>query len=159
MKNRKIIIIILLFISLLYLGYKDYEKLSFYKDTKMLNLEYDNFTFNKNIGGIKDNEYKLVYSEFNGMNSVWDITSKGDFRLKITLNSKVLEGKFKAVLLTSDSEVINVLEQSDNGTKSFDLKQGDTRLAIVGEKASGEIYIKVESEDNIELMPYYAITK
>lgn len=160
MKNRKInLIVLLLFISVLFLSYKYYEKYSFYKDTEMLNLKYDKFTFKERIGGIEDDEYKLMYDEFNGVNTIWDIIFKEDSMLKITVDSKVSKGKLKVVLLTSDSEIINVLNQNDSGSKLFDLKHGVNKLRIVGEKATGEIYIKVESEDYMQLIPYYAITR
>lgn len=115
-------------------------------------LEYQKSIFNKNNLIAKDEDsYSYVYRSiknyknklhgefrgFNGCETIWSLDIHEESLLTFDYKDDISQGKFKAVLITPDKEVI-VIEDS----KTYSLPQGKYRIKIVGNNAKGKLDIE-----------------
>ncbi|SHE80315.1 hypothetical protein SAMN02745195_01155 [Thermoanaerobacter uzonensis DSM 18761] len=121
-----------------------YQKEIYNDNAKIIN-QGDSYTFLNRVGDIKDNNLKIVYSGFYGMETIWEVESEGKGTVTIKFDSKVDKGKFKLVFITPENKVINVFEQSGKGEKTIQTEKGKSRIKIVGNNAKGQIEINIKT--------------
>ncbi|AIS52839.1 hypothetical protein TKV_c16850 [Thermoanaerobacter kivui] len=148
MKSFFKIFLILSLIILTFCGCENinkYQKDIYDDDSKIVNVG-DSYSFSKRIENNINNNLKIKYNGFYGMETIWDIKSEGNGAVIIRFDSQVDRGKFKLVFITPDNEVIKVFEQSEKGEKIIETKKGKSRIKIVGNNAKGQVEINVETK-------------
>ena len=63
--------------------------------------------------------------------------------------SDVKSGDFKVVFISPENEVTTILQQDETGLQSVVLKEGISRVKIVGLDSSGELTLTVNAEEKI----------
>lgn len=155
--NRKYLIIPLLCVLIALAGCSGVssKQKNIYTNNKQIAEQADTHTYlsrvaSKNSNG-KINQINLEFTKFYGTDTLWTIESKRKDELELSYNSEIIGGKFKAVLVSSNGEVLNLFEGRDEGIVVIDLDEGKYRLKIVGQDAKGKMQIDIEEKPNIKL--------
>ena len=132
-KKKSILLVIIMILFLLFLNgcnndynHQEYVKSIYDNNTKIIE-EKRACEFSKYITGIR---MDLKY--FNGIDTIYSIKAGVNNSITIDYNSEVTKGNFKCILITHDLEIINILEQTEKGTKTFILPKGDNVIKLVG---------------------------
>ena len=158
--NRKYLIISFLCILITLAGCSgiNSKQKNIYTNNKQIAEEADTYTYLTYLNRIdsidsteKINQISLEFSKLYGTDTLWNIESTGKHELQLSYNSEISKGKFKAVLVTTKEEVLNLFEGTDEGIIEMDLEEGRYRLKIVGQDAKGKIQIDIGGNTNIEL--------
>jgi len=153
MRINKLILSILLVATMLIMGcsfVSNYQK-SIFDDEKKIIKDSDSYTYGIRKGNATGNEFNIKFSSFTGMETIFKLKSDGENHIIVDYESVVKDGQFKVVLITPDDEVIDIVNATKEGKEKFDLKDGVSRIKLVGKKAKGEISIKIDSSDNVEI--------
>lgn len=131
-----------------------YQKSIYNDDSKIIKKD-DNYSFINNSRVMVNNTLSMEYGTFYGMVTIWEIKSEGKGSVTVKFNSEVNKGKFKAVFITPDNDVVKILEQNDEGKKTIETKSGTSRIKIVGNGAGGHLDISVEPEGDAHVRMAY----
>lgn len=126
----------------------DYQKNVFDDENKIV-VQGDSYTYSTKKGKCIGNEADLKFASFSGMDTIFKITSDGQNDVVINFEAVITKGDFKVVLITPDDEVINILHGTKKGSETIALKEGTSRIKLVGKNANGKIRIKIVSEENV----------
>lgn len=127
-----------------------YQSSIFYDESKIVR-EADSYTYRSKIGNGRGNEYDIKFASFSGMETIYRIESDGENDVIVAFEAIVQEGEFKVVLITPDDEVINIVNGTDEGNQTIKIKEGVSRIKLVGKKARGNISIKIHAEDGVKI--------
>ena len=117
-------------------------------------VEYDyRYNYINKIGEGKkpDDEIDIKYSGFSGIDTIWILESKEESEITFNYDSTVNSGDFKAVLINPQKEVKNILEGTEQGSKTIKLAKGKYKFKLVGRNAEGKINITIDENKNIEI--------
>lgn len=158
-KNSKLIVGLLIFVIIIGLiniiplvqsQYIGKSQQNIYNDDLKVIAQGDSYSFSYRDGIMQGNTADLQF-KFNGSNTLWDIETNNEAVINIDYSSNIYNGKFKVVLITPEDEIINVLEQSDSGEKEIELKNGKSRIKIIGLDAEGSLKLNIEENEQIIL--------
>ncbi len=122
---------------------------SLYDDAVIVE-EVDDYTYSNKMRRVLNNEAKIGFSSFTGVDLVMNITTIRNQEIEIDYLSKITSGDFGIVLILPDNEVVTILNGSQEGTGTFSIKKGLNRIKILGKESTGDIRIKV-SGDNLRI--------
>lgn len=125
------------------------QKYIYNDDLKIMN-QGDSYSFSYKEGICEGNTVDLKF-KFTGSNTLWDIETNNEAVINIDYSANISDGKFKVILITPENEIINVLEQSDSGEKEIELKNGKSRIKIIGLDAEGSLKLNIEENEQIIL--------
>ena len=128
----------------------NYQK-GIFDDENKIAEEGDSYTYSIRQGKSAGNEANIKFTSFWGMDTVFEITSAGENDVVFNFESVIDNGDFKVVLITPDNEVVNILEGTKKVSETISLKDGTSRIKLVGRKARGEIKIKIDSGENVDI--------
>lgn len=149
---KKLYLCLMLLVSITFSGCADgtlYQRSIFDDETKIIK-ESDSYSFKKRVIENKDNELKIKYKKFYGMDTLYEFKSEGEGLVTIEYDSRLEKGKFRIVLIDSD-EVIDILKEH-KGSYSFKFKDKKIILKIIGYNASGELDLKLNINKNAEIL-------
>lgn len=134
----------------------DNKQSKVYNNDKEIVNTVDTYTYKVCDGDLNNsgNRKKLTFKYFVGMDTIGEVLTQKEDKIKINFNSNIEKGDFKAVLITPDNKIINIVEGSNKGSKTILLKKGKSRIKLVGRKASGSINIYTESSSNNKIKFY-----
>ncbi|MDI9216471.1 MULTISPECIES: hypothetical protein [Clostridium] len=120
-----------------------------YNDNSKIVLINDNYSY-LDKKGINENSNTDIYFKFTGMDTIWQVISNHDAEIHIKYNSNIESGKFKVVLIDSDNNITNILEQSQLGDSTYSVKKGINRIKIVGSRTTGNLKmdISIRKDEN-----------
>lgn len=104
-----------------------------------------------NNGKGNNNEYDVKFTSFSGMDTIYTIKSQGENDVEFTCKSVVEDGEFKAVLITPDDEVIEIVNGTEEVNKTITIKDGLNRIKLVGRKAKGQISIEINAPEDVHI--------
>ena len=97
-----------------------------------------------------NNGESFDFSRFDGKWSLMEVTSPKNNKIIISDNTKIRKGKFCVVVLDPDYNIIAKTESNEKINLSFITpKDGKYVIRIVGQKASGNFNIEVNSTRNV----------
>lgn len=152
-KKKKIIYVILIILILIIVSGAEFnlrQKNIYYNDKKIAQ-EDDSYSVENFSGNSEDIEkYKLTYEKLSGDCLMWILNPKEETEITFNYNSNVDKGKFKVVLVDSDKhEIINILEGTEEGSRTIKLTTDKYFIKFVGEDAAGELEFSVDNNKNV----------
>lgn len=97
-----------------------------------------------------NNSESFGFDRFDGKWSLMEFNSPKNNKITINNNTKITKGKFYVVVLDPNYNIITKTESNEKTNLSFTTpKDGKYVIRIVGQKASGNFDIKVNSTSNI----------
>jgi len=147
-KKKTIILVTLLLLAIVQVGCYSasaYQK-SLYNDDKAIVKQNDSYNFVKRISTNTNDKSSVKFKTFYGMETLWVINSEGSGKALIDYTSEINKGKFKCVLVNPNNEVIELFTNNSKGSTEIDLKEGTSRIKIVGNDTGGEFSITIKSE-------------
>jgi len=142
-------ILIIMFITGCSLA-SDYQNSIFVDDSKIIK-EADSYVYGSRRGQVEGNQSNLEFINFTGMETIYKIKSHGKNDVVFVFDSIIKDGDFKVVVIPPDDEVINIINDTQEGSETVQIKEGISRVKLVGRKAKGEVTLKIDSNDNIEV--------
>jgi hypothetical protein len=103
-------------------------------------------TYETYDGGVEDNNAMLRFKGFEGIDTLFVFS--GEETVTITVYENVVEGKFKVVLVDPYNQVIELHQ-----TTTLSCVEGQYRLKLVGEDATGTISVSVTSHVSVSFYP------
>jgi hypothetical protein len=128
----------------------DYQK-SIYNDNSKIAKEADSYNYLKRISNIKENNANIIFDRFYGMDTIWTIDAEKEGTITINYKSEIKSGSFKAVIIAPDNEVNLIFENSQSDKKDFLIKEGKTRIKIIGNEAKGELNLNLKLDKQMKL--------
>lgn len=153
LKNKVLFCICLLFLIGNIICGVVFAKNNIYNNNDKI-VEYDySYNYINRIGeGEKSNDkIDIKYSGFYGTDTIWILESKEESEITFNYDSKVNSGDFKAVLINPQKEVKNILEGTEEGSKTIKLAKGKYKFKLVGRNAEGKINISIDENKNVEI--------
>lgn len=155
MKNisKRMLVIIVILTAIIITGcssaarYQD----SIFDDEEKIISDGDSYTYKQRIGNNSKDKLDIKYTSFSGMETIYKITTKEESEITFDFESEVEKGDFKAVLIMPDDQVINIINGAQEGNETLQLKEGTSRLKLVGSKAKGHIKINIKPSKDIEI--------
>ena len=114
-------------------------------NNKIINLT-DEKTYEVYDGGVENENALLRFKDFEGIDTLFVFS--GEESVTITVYENVLEGKFKVVLIDPYDQVVELHE-----TVTLSCLEGQYRVKVVGEGASGTISVSVTSHVSVSFYP------
>lgn len=122
----------------------------FGNDSKII-AEGDSHTYKSRLGNITDKGTEIKFNSFSGSDTIYRIISDGESDAIFNFSSISDKGDFKVVLITADDEIINIVNGTGEGSESISIEDGTSRVKLIGKKAKGEIKLKIESGENVDI--------
>lgn len=144
-RNLKIVIAIVAFVSLL-TACTLTEKTDDYNNYNKIVKTTTDITYDTYDGGVEDNNALLRFEGLEGIDTLFVFT--GEETVTITVYENVHDGKFKVVLVDPYNQVIE-LHQST----TLSCVEGQYKVKIVGENASGTISVSLTSHVSVSFYP------
>ena len=107
-----------------------YQSSIFYDESKIVR-EADSYTYRSKIGNGRGDEYDIKFTSFSGMETIYMIESGGENDVIVDFKAIVKDGEFKVVLITPDDEIINIVNGTDEGSKTIKIKKELTALSLL----------------------------
>lgn len=129
------------------------EKCIYNDNSKIVSIN-DNYSYLEKRG-INENSNTDITFKFTGMDTIWQVISNNDTEINIKYSSNIESGKFKVVLIDPYNNVINILEQTELGEGTYDIKKGTSRIKIVGSVTTGNLEMDLtirEDENGVDIV-------
>jgi hypothetical protein len=120
----------------------------------------ENMIINNSIGHIfnmsasmpKTNGFSLKFRKFTGIDHYVSIDTVDECDIIISNKISDLENDFKAYLILSNGELIELTKDSNMEEKiSYSLTEGENIVALAGYKAAGTFEIYIEPQEGVEI--------
>lgn len=152
--REKFLLIYLLTIFLVVIGGcgVSEDKKAIYNDNAKIAQPNDSFSYRTRQDTVDSNDtFKLIYSGFYGMETIWTLDAKDNGEVTFTCNSTVNNGDFKAVLVYPNQEVETIFTGNQQGDRKIQLTKGKYLFKLVGNNAAGETNISISKNQNVEI--------
>lgn len=126
---------------------------SIYYNEKRIAKDKESYSVSGFSATTKDIEgYRLTYSKISGDCLMWRLEPEKETEITFNYDSELYKGKFKVVLINLDKqETINILEGSEEGTKTIRLTGDRYVIKFVGKDAAGELEFSAENNKDIKV--------
>lgn len=112
----------------------------------------DSYSYRNRIGKSENKRTELSF-KLTGMETLWAIKSDYDTDVLVEYSSQIEKGKLKLVLIHPDHSIETIFEGSGENTVNVPVKTGTNRLKIVGKNATGKIDFKIQTSEEIRVIP------
>lgn len=99
----------------------------------------------------KTNGFLLKFSKFTGIVHYLSIDVVDDCDVTISINDSNFKDDFKAYVVLSNGELIDLPKDSGLGEANYSLIEGENIVALTGYKATGTFDIYIEPQDGVEV--------
>lgn len=150
--NRALLIILVMATIVTIIGCSpvvDYQN-SISNDDKIVK-DSDSHTYLVRHGKSKGNETDIKFTSFSGTDTIFKITSDTETAIVFNFESIVDKGDFKVVLITPEDEIVEIVNGEQGGSETIQLKEGKSRVKLVGRKAKGQIKMNIEAGEDIKI--------
>ncbi|WP_026887867.1 hypothetical protein [Clostridium beijerinckii] len=127
------------------------DKVNIYSNNDEIIQEENNYTYRTYGDSIKNNEIEIKYSGFSGLETICFLEVSEDTEITFNYDSTVDNGKFKEVVINPKNEVENIVEGTDQSSKTIKLTKGKYSLKNVGANADGKIKINISSNSDVKI--------
>ena len=124
---------------------------SIFNDENKIIKEADSFSYGEKLGNVKGNKIDIKFNSFSGMDTICDIIADEESNVVFNFESIIEKGNFKVVVITPDDKIIDILNDTEEGSETILLKQGISKLKFIGKKSNGETKINVNSKSEVEI--------
>ncbi|NLI61301.1 MAG: hypothetical protein GX375_07730 [Clostridiales bacterium] len=128
---------------------------SIFDDEKKIAKDADSYLYVSRVGSKieegKENENHVKFIGFTGMDTIYKINSQGENDLLFTFESTIEDGAFKVVLVSPDDKILNIVDDTKEGNQTVKITEGVSRVKLVGKKAKGEISIKIDWTEGVDI--------
>lgn len=154
MSKRKIVLFItLILLAAIQAGCSSassYQK-GLYDNNEAIADKADSYNYVSRVGSSINEESSIKFKTFNGMETLYEIKSEGSGKVIIDYTSEVEKGKFKCVLINPEDEVEVLFEDDSKGSIELDMKNGKSRIKVVGNDAGGEFSMTIKGEGDVSI--------
>lgn len=99
----------------------------------------------------KTNGFSLKFGEFTGITHYISINTIDDCDVTLSIKDSNFKDDFKAYIILSDGELIDLSKDSDVEEVNYSLIQGENIIALTGYKATGTFNIYIEPREGVEI--------
>lgn len=122
-----------------------------YNNEEKILSERDSYSYLRKKLKDEENSINFKFVEFTGIDTAYDITCDKEIFVNLEYESEILKGEFKVLLITSNNEIVNILEGSNKGNNNIKIPTGDSKIRIVGNKSTGNLKINITSTNDMEI--------
>lgn len=123
-----------------------------YDDDSRIAEQGDSYTYATKADLTENEHTNARFSGFSGADTVWYLEVGAETTIHMQHNLDIRSGKLKLVLVAPDDRVTVISDQSGEGNLEIPLDKGNSRIKLVGQKASGSFKASiVESSSPIEI--------
>lgn len=151
--NRALLIILVMVAMVTIIGCSpivDYQN-SIFNDEDKIVKDSDSHTYSVRQGKSKGNETDIKFTSFSGTDTIFKITSDTESAIVFNFESIVDKGDFKVVLITPDDEIVEIVNGEKEGSETIKLKEGISRVKLVGRKSKGQIKMDIDAGEEIKI--------
>lgn len=96
-----------------------------------------------------------AFKGFHGKDTIWKLSASEATQISVEVSATVTDGRFKILLIRPDQSITSLLE--GNGTEHVDveLKEGTSRIILVGEESEGSCEVTVGEAQNVTVNPLF----
>jgi hypothetical protein len=146
-KSLKIVIVIVALVTFL-TACTLTEKIDDYNNYNKIVQTTTDVTYEAYDGGVEDNNALLRFKGFEGIDTLFVFTAEESVTISVYEN--VQNGKFKVVLVDPYNQVIELHQ-----TTTLSCVEGQYKVKVVGEGATGTISISFTSHDSVSFYPAF----
>ncbi len=95
------------------------------------------------------------FDRFNGKDTIWKLDALEDAQVSIDISATVTDGRFKILLIAPDKSITTLLEGEGTVQLEAELKEGTSRIILVGEESEGSCKITVGDALNVTVNPMF----
>lgn len=128
------------------------NKVNMYNNNDEIAQEDNNYTYRTCRNNMNNNEIEVKYSGFSGIETICFLEASEDTEITFNYDSTVDNGKFKAVLINPKNEVENIVEGTEQNSKTIKLTKGKYSLKNVGANADGKIKIYIGGSSDVKII-------
>lgn len=127
-----------------------------YDGQNFLTSRVDSYSYSLCVDtGSTDTTLNREFEGFHGKDTIWKLSAAEGTQIPVEVSATVTDGQFKILLIGPDQSITTLLE--GNGTEQFDveLKEGTSRIILVGEKSKGSCEVTVGEGQNVTVNPLF----
>lgn len=154
MRNKLLIIMIMMFL-LTFMGCQQNDsKIKIYDDDALILETADTYTYSVRTESHANvaNQFGLNFRGFTGKETIFTLTVNQTKTIDIDYFSEISSGQFKVVVTTPEDKVYTILTGSDDNDKSVTLVQGSYKIKLVGKTAFGSVSLTLSNIDNVAII-------
>lgn len=95
------------------------------------------------------------FSRFHGKDTIWKLDAAQAAQVSIDISATVTDGRFKILLIAPDKSITTLLEGEGTAQVEAELKEGTSRMILVGEESEGSCKITVGDAPNVTIHPTF----
>ena len=103
--------------------------------------------------GSSDTTLNREFQRFHGKDTVWKLNASEAAQISIEVSATVTDGRFKVLLIGPDKSITTLLEGEGTEQIEAELKEGTSRIILVGEESKGSCKITVGEASNVTVHP------
>lgn len=150
---NKIILLVILVISLGLVGCKSVDRgastyKDIYNDKESQVKLYDSFDYHSMNRNTSDDKLEISFKRFSGTDTL------AQFRgASVRLNLKMVQksGRLKLIVISPENEIVYEMAGNLEDKIDLDLEEGNYRVKLVGEKARGNVNLRILGGDSLEI--------
>lgn len=124
----------------------DSKQKAMYDNNSYIAQQGDTYTYMTSIGHSEQKDtLDMTYQRFYGSETIWTLNASKPGEIRIKYDSKVKEGRFKAVLISPSKNVLTIVNANKVGNYKYTLQEGEYRIKIIGDNAYGNIRMKLST--------------
>lgn len=112
-----------------------------YEDEQKISAIGDSYSYTNKTGSVEEDRLLYEIKGFYGKDTVWEIVADDECIINLNVSADIKSGKFKLCLVSNDSVVTTIFENSQDGVYPVTLTAGTNRVIMVGCKASGSVNV------------------
>lgn len=122
-----------------------------YDDVSKILAQGDSYTFKSREGDTEENHSVLKFDGFYGKLTLWEVELQNDEHIQLEIQTEIDQGRFKICLIHDGNEVSTISEGPVNEIQEFELHEGQYHISIVGDKAKGEMDLRLLINENVSI--------
>ncbi|MGE5391231.1 MAG: hypothetical protein ACM3PE_09240 [Deltaproteobacteria bacterium] len=147
------LVAVLAIAALFFLNYeKDNLEKSNYDNNKAIGQEWDTHAYSYYDQNSPNHDLDLKFGSFNGYDTFYRLNASREGTITVKYDSSIDKGRFKIVMVSPDHELSRIAEGSGKGSKEVKLAPGESRIKIVGDKATGTVKMTIGAGEGIKVI-------
>lgn len=95
------------------------------------------------------------FKGFHGKDTIWKLSASEATQIPIEVSATVTDGRFKILLIGPDQSITTLLEGDGTEHVDVELKEGTSRIILVGEESEGSCEVTVGEAQNVTANPLF----
>lgn len=124
---------------------------SYVSDKKIISDE-NSYTYRKyNDTGSTSNSLNRAFEGFDGKDTILMLDAENKASITVKISTTLDKGKYKVLLVTSNNDIVTLLENDGTYEQNIELEAGTSRIIIVGDNSSGVCQIAFSDVENVTI--------